>query len=259
LSNTDIQTTTVVTHRCWHKILKHIWSKTFHLKMSYMKKQLFSLSAIVAMVIMASCNNGSNTNSSTTDTTNTTTTTTTMDTGTGTNRMNSDTGMNNNRMDTSTTGRMGTTGTSANNVSASDKKFINEAAIGGMMEVQAGQLAATNATNDRVKAFGNMMVQDHTNANNQLKALASSKNVTIPDSMDAKHRAHVDMLRKKTGKDFDKAYMNMMVMDHNEDVSKFQMESKHATDADVKSFAATTLPVLQKHLDSAKAINHSKL
>lgn len=227
--------------------------------MSFMKKQFFSLSAIVATVIMASCNNGSDTsNTSTTDTTNTMTTTTTTDTGMGTNRMNADTGMTN-RMDTSTTGRMGTTGTGANNVSASDKKFINEAASGGMMEVQAGQLAASNGSNDRVKAFGNMMVQDHTNANNQLKALASSKNVTIPDSMDAKHRAHVDMLRKKTGKDFDKAYMNMMVMDHNEDVSKFQMESKHATDADVKSFATATLPVLQKHLDSAKAINHSKL
>jgi putative membrane protein len=222
-----------------------------------MKKQLFSISAVVAAVIMASCNNGSDTssNTSTTDSTNTMTTTTT-DTGTGANRMGADTGMTN-RMDTSTTGT--TSASTANNVSASDKKFINEAAIGGMMEVQAGQLAATNATNDRVKAFGNMMVQDHTNANNQLKALASSKNVTVPDSMDAKHKAHVDMLRKKTGKDFDKAYMNMMVMDHNEDVSKFKMESKNATDADVKSFAGTTLPVLQKHLDSAKAINKMKM
>src|SRR5438874_4996472 len=122
-----------------------------------MKKQLFSISAVVAAVIMASCNNGSDTssNTSTTDSTNTMTTTTTgTDTGMGKNKMGTDTSMTN-RMDTSTSGKMATTGaTTANNVSASDKKFINEAAIGGMMEVEAGQLAASNATNDRVKAFG---------------------------------------------------------------------------------------------------------
>ena len=219
-----------------------------------MKKQLFSLSALIAVIFMASCNN-SGTNSSTTDSTTTSTSTTTMDSGAA-NKMGTDTSMSSagtaNKMDTSTAGKMAST---ANNVSTSDKKFINEAAIGGMMEVQAGQLAATNASNDRVKAFGNMMVQDHTNVNNELKALASSKNVMVPDSMDAKHKAHIEMLRKKTGKDFDKAYMSMMVMDHNEDVSKFQMESKSANDADVKAFATKTLPTLRTHLDSAKAIN----
>ena len=180
-----------------------------------------------------------------------------MDTGTGAaGRMSTDTGMNN-RMDTSSAGKMG--GSAANNVNDKDKKFIMEAASGGMMEVQAGQLAATNASSDRVKAFGNMMVQDHTNANNELKALATSKNVMVPDSMMAKHREHVNMLKKKTGKDFDKAYMSMMVMDHNEDVSKFQMESKSASDADVKAFASKTLPVLRTHLDSAKAINSMKM
>jgi len=210
------------------------------------------MSALFAAVLMVSCNNGGKDNTSTTDSTNMTTTTTT-DTGTGVApSTTTDTSMGR-HADTSMAGR--TTTAAANNVDDKDRKFIMEAASGGMMEVQAGQLAATNASNDRVKAFGNMMVEDHTNANNQLKALASSKNVTVPDSMMSKHRQHIDMLKKKTGKDFDKAYMNMMVMDHNEDVNKFQMESKNAKDADVKGFATNTLPVLRKHLDSAKAIN----
>ena len=227
-----------------------------------MKKQLFSMSALVAAVLMVSCNNSSD-NNGTTDSTSTTTTTTT-DTGTGTGAAagtTTDTSMGR-HADTSMAGNGATTGANANaanKVDDKDRKFIMEAASGGMMEVQAGQLAATNANNDRVKAFGNMMVQDHTNANNQLKALASSKNVMVPDSMMSKHSKHIDMLKKKTGKDFDKAYMNMMVMDHNEDVNKFQMESKNAKDADVKAFASTTLPVLRKHLDSAKAINKMKM
>ena len=130
-----------------------------------------------------------------------------------------------------------------------------EAASGGMMEVELGRIATQSGRHERVKSFGNMMVQDHTNANNELKALASGKNVMLPDSMMAKHREHLEMMRKKTGRDFDRAYMQMMVQDHNEDISKFQKASNTAQDQDLKGFASKALPVLQKHLDSAKAIN----
>jgi putative membrane protein len=161
-------------------------------------------------------------------------------------------------MGTDTAGNA-TSGTmSANNVGDTEKTFMMDAASGGMMEVQLGQIAAQNASSDRVKAFGNMMVQDHTNANNELKALASQKNVMLPDSMMSKHRKHIDMLKSKTGKDFDKAYMRMMVTDHKEDVNKFQVASNNAADADVKGFATKTLPVLRMHLDSAQAINSMK-
>ena len=210
-----------------------------------MKKQLFSLGILLSSLALFSCNNGSDSNTSNSDTAMTNTSSGTATTDTASTSM----------TDTSRTSTTSTTASTANNVNAADKSFLMEAAAGGMMEVQAGQLAATNATNDRVKAFGNMMVQDHTNANNELKALASQKNVMLPDSLPAKHREHIDMLKKKQGKEFDRAYMNMMVMDHNEDVSKFQMESKNANDADVKAFASKTLPVLRTHQDSAKAIN----
>ena len=199
-----------------------------------MKKHLISFSALLATVVIVSCNDSSNTSDSTTTDSSNMTTTTTTDTSMG------------------TAGNMATTAT---NVGDSDKTFMMEAASGGMMEVEAGRLAEQSASNARVKNFGTMMVQDHTNANNELKGLASTKNVILPDSMMAKHREHIDMLKKKTGKDFDKAYMSMMVMDHNEDVSKFQMQSNKAQDADVKAFASKTLPVLRTHLDSAKAIN----
>jgi putative membrane protein len=199
-----------------------------------MKKQLFSLSLLLSSIVIFSCNNDGN-NTSTTDTMSTTTS--------GETTMNTDTST--------------TTTATANNLSDADKKFMNEAASGGMMEVEAGQLASQTASNDRVKAFGNMMVQDHTNANNELKGLAAQKNVMLPDSIMAEHRNHINMLKKKTGKEFDKAYMSMMVTDHNEDVNKFQVTANNAADADLKAFASKTLPVLRTHLDSAKAINSS--
>jgi putative membrane protein len=213
-----------------------------------MKKQLFSLSLLLSSVVIFSCNNDGN-NSSTTDTTSSTTTTTSSDAN-----MNTDTGTS---VTTGTTDTTTRTGTTANNVSDADKKFMNEAASGGMMEVEAGRLASETATSDRVKAFGNMMVQDHTNANNELKGLAAQKNVMLPDSMMAEHREHINKLKNKTGKEFDKAYMSMMVTDHNEDVNKFQVTANNAADADLKAFASKTLPVLRTHLDSAKAINSS--
>jgi len=142
-------------------------------------------------------------------------------------------------------------------VSSKDKKFVMDAAQGGMMEVKAGELAAQSAESAEVKAFGQMMVTDHTKANEELKTLASSKGITLEDKLDEKHQKMVDGLSKKTGAAFDKAYMAMMVKDHNADVKEFKTASEKADDADVKAFATKTLPTLEGHLDKAKEINKS--
>jgi putative membrane protein len=135
--------------------------------------------------------------------------------------------------------------------------FATEAASGGMMEVQLGKLAERKAQSKRVKAFGAMMVKDHTQANDELKAIAAKQNITLPDSMSNDKKQHLDDLSKKTGKDFDKAYMDMMVDDHKEDVNKFKDAAQNSPDSAVKAFAAKAVPILQKHLDSAQAIQQS--
>ncbi|HEX2976404.1 MAG TPA: DUF4142 domain-containing protein [Bacteroidales bacterium] len=135
-----------------------------------------------------------------------------------------------------------------------DQGFLNEAASGGMMEVELGRYAQENAVNTRVKNFGAMMVRDHSKANEELKSLASSKSLTLPSSMDEKHMNKVNELKGKTGADFDKEYMKEMVDDHEKDVDEFRKQSENAKDADIKAFAAKTLPILQTHQDSAKAI-----
>jgi len=135
--------------------------------------------------------------------------------------------------------------------------FATEAASGGMMEVQLGKLAEQKALNPRVKKFGAMMVKDHSQANDNLKAIAAKQNIALPDSMDNDKKRHMDDLSKKTGKDFDKAYMDMMVDDHKEDISKFKDAAQNSPDTAVKAFAANSVPILQKHLDSAQAIQQS--
>jgi putative membrane protein len=140
----------------------------------------------------------------------------------------------------------------ASNVPKQDKKFMMEAATGGMMEVQLGQYAAQHADNADVKAFGQKMVDDHTKANQQLMQIAQTKNVTLPAKLNKKHQAMVDKLSQKEGAAFDKAYMQAMLKDHRDDIKAFADEAENGKDADVKAFAAQTLPILKQHLQLAE-------
>ena len=134
-----------------------------------------------------------------------------------------------------------------------DDEFIREAASGGMLEVELGRYAQQNAQNPRVKQYGAMMVRDHSKANEELRGIASGKNVTISD-MDDSHRGKMTDLQEKSGAEFDEAYMKEMVDDLEKDVDKFKKQAEDGKDRDVKAFAAKTLPVLLMHQDSAKSI-----
>jgi putative membrane protein len=143
------------------------------------------------------------------------------------------------------------TGSTGSKVSAHDRTFMKEAAQGGMAEVNLGQLAAQNASDPDVKAFGQRMVTDHSKANDQLKQVAAGMNVTLPTDVKASDKAEANRLSKMTGAAFDRAYVRSMVKDHKKDVAEFQKEAKSGH-GDVQSFASTTLPTLQEHLKMAE-------
>lgn len=142
-------------------------------------------------------------------------------------------------------------------VSLSEREtdFMVEAANGGLTEVELSRLAADKSSNQRVKDFAAMMITDHGNANSELTAFAQSKNVTLPDSLSRKSQGIKDDLAKKKGKDFDKAYMKVMLDDHQKVVSDFQSALTDIQNTELKTWVSNTLPVLQGHLDSARAIN----
>jgi len=139
-------------------------------------------------------------------------------------------------------------------LSQADADFVVEAASGGMMEVQLGQLAQTNSRNQQVKDFGALMVKDHGGGGAQIKALAASKKITLPDSISNSQQKEKDRLGKKKGDEFDRAYVNAMLSDHKKDIREFQRAAKNATDSDIKSFAAANLPMLYAHLDSVQQL-----
>jgi putative membrane protein len=132
--------------------------------------------------------------------------------------------------------------------------FAINAANGGMMEVSLGRIAQQQAVNPRVKDFGTMMIKDHSDANESLRRLAVALQIALPDSVSNADRKEIDRLSQKKGKDFDNSYMAMMLEDHKKDVAEFRRAADKLTDTTIKTFAATTLPVLEKHLDSVKSI-----
>ena len=134
-----------------------------------------------------------------------------------------------------------------------DNEFAGEAADGGMLEVKLGQLAKANGTAASVKALGSMMAMDHGKANDELKALAQKNNISLPAALSEKSQKTYDGLAAKKGADFDKAYAAMMVDDHNEDIPKFQSEADNGQNADLKAFAAKTLPTLKHHLEMSNS------
>lgn len=148
-----------------------------------------------------------------------------------------------------TTGSMGG---AVSNMSDDDKEFVSKAGMGGLAEVQMGNLALQKASNANVKAFAQRMVTDHSKANEELQQLASTKGLALPTELAGEHKDAYDHLATMSGADFDKAYMTHMVEDHEKDVAEFDKASTSANDADVKGWAGKTLPTLKEHLEQAK-------
>ena len=168
--------------------------------------------------------------------------------------MNRSQNRNTNRSSNRNTGTATGEQTGMGSVNAKDHDFMVDAAIGGMEEVELGHIAAQKGMSDAVKQFGQRMVDDHSKANTELMTLAQSKGVTLPTTLDEKHREQVNKLSAMSGAEFDRAYSKLMLSDHKKDVAEFEKQSTRATDPDLKAFASRTLPTLQEHLQLAQTL-----
>jgi putative membrane protein len=148
----------------------------------------------------------------------------------------------------------GATGGSVTAMSNDDKDFVSKAGMGGMAEVQMGNLALQKASSADVKAFAQRMVTDHSKANEELSQLATTKGLALPTELGGEHKQALEHLTSLSGAEFDKAYMQHMVEDHDKDVAEFDKASTSAQDSDVKGWAGKTLPTLKEHQQMAKDI-----
>jgi putative membrane protein len=146
----------------------------------------------------------------------------------------------------------------ADKLNPSDQEFFMKAAQGNMAEVQLGALATQRAASDRVKQFGQRMVQEHGRAQQALTAMARENNWAMPTAISDEQKKHHDALAQQSGEAFDKAYMAHMVKDHQMDVTLYEGAAANCSNAQLKQYAAQTLPALREHLRMAREISGIK-
>ncbi|MCF0056370.1 DUF4142 domain-containing protein [Dyadobacter sp. CY356] len=139
-----------------------------------------------------------------------------------------------------------------------DAEFAVEAANGGMAEVALSKIAVEKATDPKVKDFAKQMIKDHSKANEELKTLASSKNITLPSAPNEEKQKEAADLGGKSGSDFDKAYISQMNKDHEKTVKLFEDAQKDLKDAELKAFIEKTLPVIKAHAEHVKSLEKTK-
>lgn len=140
----------------------------------------------------------------------------------------------------------------ADQLSAQDRQFMKQAAISGMSEVKMGELASEKAESEGVQEFASHMVEDHSQANEELMGLAAETGIEPPQELDAEHKQKMERLSQLSGQEFDRAYIQAQLEGHQKMVDLFQQQSEQGQNPELKSFAEETLPTLQEHLDMAQ-------
>ena len=156
--------------------------------------------------------------------------------------------------DTASATTTGVTGGTVSDMTPDDKEFVSKAGMAGLAEVQMGNLALQKASSADVKAFAQRMVADHSKANAELAQFATTKGLALPTELEGDPEKAMEHLTSLSGADFDKAYMDHMVADHEKAVADFEKASTSATDADLKAWAGKTLPTLKEHFQLAKDV-----
>ena len=139
-------------------------------------------------------------------------------------------------------------------LAAADASFVTAAAQGGLSEIQEAQLVQKMSHSAKVRAFASRMTTDHSQADDQLKQIATSKGVMLPTAPSDVQMQAITTLQGLKGYKFDHQYIADQVADHQQMLQLFQTEAQTGTDSDLKTFAANTVPILQSHLDAANAL-----
>lgn len=134
--------------------------------------------------------------------------------------------------------------------------FMQKAIAGNLAEIQVGRLAERKGATEGVRHFGTVLVQDHSAGNNQAMTAASSMGVTAPPAPSAKEQAEYQHLASLSGSEFDRAFIEAMVKDHEKDIALYRKEAKSSGPA--ASYARQSLPVLHRHLRLAEALERHR-
>lgn len=138
---------------------------------------------------------------------------------------------------------------------ADPQSFADTMAASDMFEIEAGKLAQSMGTSQKVKDFGAMMAKDHTDSSAKLKAAAGKTEpaVTVAPALTPDQQAKLDAL-KAAGADFDKTYAEQQVTAHEQALATLRDQAANGTAEPLKAFAGEVAPVVEHHLETAKTL-----
>lgn len=144
---------------------------------------------------------------------------------------------------------------SANTVGqASTEAFVTNAAISDAYEIEAGKIAQAKGKNAAVKAFGKMMVAEHTRMSGEMAPLVAAAGKTLPPGLDERRKGMIDNLNAAAPADFDAVYLSQQEAAHTEALDLMNGYAKDGNDAGLKAAAAKAAPMVQAHLEKVKAL-----
>lgn len=138
-----------------------------------------------------------------------------------------------------------------------DDDFVQRAALGSLLEIEAGKLALERSSDPRVRDLAQRIITDHTKANAMLQEVAGSSGEQLPTRLGGEGAQMVEDLKAHQGAAFDRAYLAAMVGDHNDDIELFESEAQNGRDARVRQYASQITPILKEHLELATALQQS--
>lgn len=140
------------------------------------------------------------------------------------------------------------------NSKENDSEFLVDATEINLEEIAIGQLAQQKSTNPEIKKFGKMLVDDHTKLSGEVKTVAESRNISLPTSITEDGQEQYNKLNEKSGLDFDKKFVDMMIDGHEKAIDKFTKASKNSNDEEIKTWASNNIASLTAHLQHAKML-----
>jgi putative membrane protein len=149
---------------------------------------------------------------------------------------------------------MSPTSSRSRTLNQQDKDFLSYAAEDNQAEIALCLLAEKKAEAPAIRAFARLMVDDHTQIESRLAAVADGPKFALPEGPGEEGKQTHDKLAPLTGAEFDASFMQAQIKDHGDDLKRFGKEISTTKDDEVRQFASETAPLLEQHLALAKAV-----
>lgn len=144
-------------------------------------------------------------------------------------------------------------------VSSGDRELMQDITHANLAEIDTGRLALEKSKNEQVRKFAQMMIDDHTKAQQELQTIAQSKGITLPTETDLQHKTIATALKLLSGDTFDSQYIARVgVGDHERAESLLDKTIRETSDEDLRAYAQKTIKAVQHHLATARSMDAAK-